>query len=140
MESAVTEGVTVANAVTLGVPECVRLRLEVPVPVLVEETVTVSEGLLDTGGDSELVREPVWVGVAVFVTRVLCVTVAVGVEESVIEGVAGELGLGLAVNDDVIVSVGVGVLDQGLGVWLTEAVRLAVVVRLAVIEEVRVLV
>jgi hypothetical protein len=44
------------------------------------------------------------------------------------------------VNDDVIVSVGVGVLDQGLGVWLTEAVRLAVVVRLAVIEEVCVLV
>jgi hypothetical protein len=112
------------------------VRLEVPVPVAVLDSVAVLEKVLDEVPVSELVRDELPVIVPVFVEEGVAVPVAVCDKEAVIEGVTRAVGLTVAVTDGVGLRVIVEVRDQGLGVWLDEAEREPVLVRLAVMEEV----
>ena len=105
-------------------------------PVMVLDCVTVTEGVLEEVPDSELVRDGLLVIVPVFVEEGVAVLVIVCDKEEVTEGVTRAVGLIVAVTDGVAVRVIVEVRDQGLGVWLDEAEREPVLVRLAVTEEV----
>jgi len=103
---------------------------------MVLDCVAVLEKVLEEVPDSELVRDGLLVIVPVFVEEGVAVLVIVCDKEEVTEGVTRAVGLIVAVTDGVAVRVIVEVRDQGLGVWLDEAEREPVLVRLAVTEEV----
>jgi hypothetical protein len=129
---------TVACAVRLAVTEPDRVRLDVPVRVCVSELVTVMEGVQELVSDRLFVGDSVVVAVFEGVAWPVPDPLTVRVPLFVIDGVGCALRLLLGVTVELAVRVVVEVLDQGLGVWLVEAVLEAVLVRLAVIEDVTV--